>query len=224
MHSWSIVLMNGMIVRTLLQGSWLSAEVRTRDHLERLEHCDSHHELEAFPLRQVHLIVILLCGLFAMLCFGAQAQDQESIPIEKPASTIVEKPDRYFDLKVPEGFNFEPPEELGIFKWKKDSAEIHAVVGDLFDDSPEVLFKALQKGAETNKRIEQARTLRIKGGHGLLYKEKAPEDAGRLRLWRLLVVTNKKMINIDFIAPEKDFGRFAPDFENAVKSFKLKSS
>jgi len=166
-----------------------------------------------------------LCGcIFLLICCSVQAEDQENSAAEKPAATLAEKPDRYFDMKVPEGFKLELAEESGIFKWKKDSAEIHAVVGDTFADSVDVLFQALRKGAEANKRMEEVRTLRIKGAQGLLYKEKTPEDSGRLRAWRLVVLTNKKMINVDFTAPAQDFNALAPGFESAVKSFKLKSS
>jgi hypothetical protein len=191
--------------------------------MARSERWDVHRELEAVALRRVHFVTILLCGLLGAVGFGVQAQDQEHIPTEKSASSIVEKPEDYFDMKVPEGFKFETPEELGVFKWRKDSSEIHAVVGDLFDDAPEEYLNALQKGAEKNKRMEEVRPFKIKGAHGMLFKEKAPEDSARLRLWRLLVVTNKKMIQIDFVAPAKDFETLAPEFENTVKSFKLKS-
>ncbi len=61
-------------------------------------------------------------------------------------------------------------------------AEIHAVVGDTFADSADVLFQALRKGAEANKKMEEVKTLRIKGGQGLLYKEKSTEDSGRCGL------------------------------------------
>jgi hypothetical protein len=97
-------------------------------------------------------------------------------------------------------------------------------VGDAFTDSAEELFQALRKGAEANKKMEEVKALRIKGGHGLLYKEKSPEDPGRLRTWRLVVLTKKKMINIDFVAPAQDFNALAPGFQSAVKSFKLKAS
>jgi hypothetical protein len=175
-------------------------------------------------LRRAHFIVMLFCCILGAIGCPAQAEDQEGVPTERPAATLLEKPDRYFEMKVPEGFKLEPAEEPGIFKWKKDSAEIHVVVGDTFADSVDVLFQALRKGAEANKRMEEVRTLRIKGAQGLLYKEKTPEDSGRLRAWRLVVLTNKKMINVDFTAPAQDFNALAPGFESAVKSFKLKSS
>ena len=65
-------------------------------------------------------------------------------------------------------------------------------------------------------------TLQIKRGKALLCKEKAPDDPGRLRTWHLLVITKKKMINVDFSAPAKDFDSFIPAFEGAANSFKLK--
>ena len=80
------------------------------------------------------------------------------------------------------------------------------------------------KAADKDKKLEEVRTLQIKGGKALLCKEKAPDDPGRLRAWRLLVITKKKMINLDFSAPAKDFDSFLPAFEGAVNSFKLKPS
>jgi hypothetical protein len=166
----------------------------------------------------------MICCLFSVICRLALAEELENAPTEKPVAATTEKPDRYFDMKVPEGFKLEPAEEPGIFKWKKDSAEIHAIIGDAFTESADELFQALRKGAEANKKMGEVKTLRIKGGYGLLYKEKNPEESGRLRSWRLVVLTNKKMINVDFTAPSQDFNALAPGFESAVKSFKLKSS
>jgi len=180
------------------------------------------YHAEALILRSISIIGILLCFISGILCCHASAQDQAITPGEKPAAG--DKPDQYFEMKIPDGFVSEPSEEPGIFKWKKEPAEIHAVVGDLFADSGDALFQALRKGAEANKRTEEVRTLRLKGGQGFLYKEKNPEDSGRLRTWRLVVISSKKMINVDFTAPAKDFSPFSTGFENAVKSFKLKSS
>jgi hypothetical protein len=97
-------------------------------------------------------------------------------------------------------------------------------VGDLFHESPDVIFKALRKAADQDKRMEEVRTLKVKGGRALLYKEKPPEDPLRSRIWRLMVVTDKKMIDVEFSAPAKEFDSFAPAFEKAVGSFKLKAS
>ena len=115
-------------------------------------------------------------------------------------------------------------DEPGILKWKKDSGEIYLVVGNLFAGPADALFKALREAADRDKKLEEVRTLQIKGGKALLSKEKAPDDPGRLRAWRLLVITKKKMINVDFSAPAKDFDTFIPAFEGAVNSFKLKPS
>ena len=84
-----------------------------------------------------------------------------------------------------------------------------------------MLFKAMRKSAEKNKDIQEVKTLRLKGGKAILYKEKPPEDPGRLRSWRLVVIADKKIINVDFTAPARDFESFIPAFEEAVKSFKL---
>jgi hypothetical protein len=175
-------------------------------------------------LRRTHFLIILFTCFSFAVCYSAQAKDRKNAATKKISAESAEKPDRYFDMKIPDGFNLAPVEEPGIFMWKKDSAEIHAVVGDTFADSSDVLFKTLRKGAEANKRIEEVKKLRIKGGSGLLCKEKSPTDPGRLQAWRLTVLTNKKMINVDFSAPGRDFKALVPEFESAIKSFKLKSS
>jgi hypothetical protein len=36
-----------------------------------------------------------------------------------------------------------------------------------------------------------------------------------------VVIADKKIINVDFTAPARDFESFIPAFEEAVKSFKL---
>jgi hypothetical protein len=129
-----------------------------------------------------------------------------------------------FQIKPPQGFKQEQVDENGIFKWKKDSGEIYAVVGDLFFNSADMLFKALKKAVENDKNTLEVKTLRVKGGKAVLYKEKPSEDLDRLQSWRLVVITDKKVINVDFTAPSKDFETFVPAFEEAIKSFRLTPS
>ncbi|HTY26450.1 MAG TPA: hypothetical protein VMC85_25205 [Desulfomonilaceae bacterium] len=162
---------------------------------------------------------------FAMLLMsvvGWAQEDQGSA--QESAAPSINIPGRFFDIKIPEGFKSQPVEEGGILKWTKDSGEIYLVVGDLFHESGDLLFKALRKAADEDKRMEEVRTLKIKGGRGLLYKEKPPDDTYRPRTWRLIVITEKKMIDVEFTAPAKDFESFAPGFEKTVNSFKLKTS
>lgn len=130
---------------------------------------------------------------------------------------------RFFDLKVPEGFKTEGTDEPGILKWRKEDAEIYLAVGEIIAESGEKLMDAVHKSAEKNNKFEEVKSLRLKGGRALLYKEKAPDDPSRLRSWHMLVVAQKKTILIDFTAPTKDFASFVPAFEEAVKSFKIKS-
>ncbi len=162
---------------------------------------------------------------FALLLIATIGWAQaDKAPDEEGAATNIDIPGRFFDMKIPEGFKPQPVEEGGILKWAKDSGEIFLIVGDLFHESPDVIFKALRKAADQDKRMEEVRTLKIKGGRALLYKEKPPEDPLRSRIWRLMVVTDKKMIDVEFSAPAKEFDSFAPAFEKAVGSFKLKAS
>jgi len=161
--------------------------------------------------------------LAVMLVYSSASAQRTSEDSEEHEQTAVQQADRFFDMKIPQGFTAEAVDEPGILKWKKDSGEIYLVVGDLFTPPGDTLFKALREAAEKDKKLEEVRSLQIKGGKALLCKEKIPEDPGRLRAWRLLIITKKKMISVDFSAPGKDFDSFIPAFEGAVNSFKLKS-
>lgn len=168
--------------------------------------------------------VLTLCLFALVFSIPRMAQCQEK-PKASPTKSenILENPERFFSMTVPEGFKSEAVDEPGINRWTKGPAEIYLVVGDIFQDSGEALFEAVRKAASEDKRIESVRTLRLKKGRAVFYKEKAPEDTARLQGWRLVVLTDKKMLNLDFTAPVKDFATFAPDFEAVVKSFKLRS-
>jgi len=135
-----------------------------------------------------------------------------------------EKEDRIYDIKLPQGFNPEPVDEAGIFKWKKDSGEIYLAVAELYAESAEEFFKALRKAAETNKRMEEVKALRLKGGKALLLKDKEPQDPARTRSWHLIAITRNKVISVDFSAPSKEFKSFVPAFEQTINSIKLKPS
>lgn len=124
-------------------------------------------------------------------------------------------------ITPPDGFSREPVDEPGILRWRKDSGEIYLVEGDLFVDSGDMLFKAIRKALEKDDTVKEVKNLRLKGGKAMLYKKKAPSDSGRLRSWRLLAITDNKIINVDFAAPSRDFDKLIPAFEEALKSFKL---
>ncbi len=158
-----------------------------------------------------------------LMIVAVRAQDEDT-PRAKKLKPSADQNERFFDIKVPEGFKSQPVDEPGILKWTKDSGEIYLVVGDLFLESSNVVYEALLKAAEKDKRMQEVKQIKLKGGRALLYKEKPPEDASRITTWKLFVVTDKKMVNIDFSAPAKEFQSFAPDFEATVNSFKLKSS
>jgi hypothetical protein len=164
------------------------------------------------------------CLLIAVLLLPTVASSQEKS--ETPPSktdTILDNPGRFFSLKIPDGFKAESVDEPGIARWTKDSAEIYLAVGDIFQESTEALFEALRKAASEDKRIEDVRTLKLKKGRAVFYKEKPPAEPSRLQGWRLVVLTDKKVVNIDFTAPAKEFETFAPEFEKLVKSFKLRN-
>jgi len=169
-----------------------------------------------------HITVMLAIALAAVMFTIPVAAQQPLGKAQRPAQS--DESGRIFDLKVPKGFEQEPQEEAGIIKWKKNSAEIFLVVGDLFLESGQGLFDELFKAASDNKNFENVRKLNIKGGHGLAYTDKSPDDPSRLRSMHVTVITDKKVIQIDFTAPEKDFASLASDFETARKSFKLKNN
>jgi hypothetical protein len=167
--------------------------------------------------------VWIICLAVILIYSSAYAQKKSGAP-ERKETKAAEQAEKFFDMKVSEGFAPAAVDEPGILKWKKDSGEIYLVVGDLFAGAPDTLFKALHEAADKDKNLEEVKVVKIKGGKAMLYKEKAPEDPGRIRAWHLVVITKKKMINVDFSAPAKDFDSFIPAFESAVRSFKLKSS
>ena len=162
---------------------------------------------------------------FALLLVATVGWAQgEKAPAEETAPSTIDIPGRFFDMKIPEGFKSQPVEEGGILKWTKDSGEIFLIVGDLFHKSGEALFKSLRKAANKDKRMEEVRTLKIRGARALLYKEKPPKDLSRLMAWRMTVITDKKIIDVEFSAPAKEFESFVPAFDKAVNSFKLRAS
>ncbi len=163
--------------------------------------------------------------LFVLLLVTTVGWTQgEKAPAEETAPSTINIPGRFFDMKIPDGFESQPVEEGGILKWTKDSGEIFLIVGDLFHESGGALFKALRKAADKDKTMEETQTLKIKGAHALLYKGKPPNDPLRLRTWRLIVITDKKIVDVEFSAPAKEFDSFVPAFDKAVNSFKLRVS
>ncbi len=175
-------------------------------------------------MRSTNLIRIIVVSVSLLILLGQPGQaDDKTKPARDDGSGIMEQPGRLFDMKVPEGFEPVPNDEAGIFKWKKGSAEIYLVVGDLFVESGDLLFKALRKAAEDGERIEKVETVKIDGGQAMLLKEKPPKEPERPLTWRLIVLMDKKMINVDFSAPAKDFESVQGEFRKAVDSFKLKS-
>lgn len=167
--------------------------------------------------------ISVICLIVLFLGAAVRAQDEDA-PRPQKAKQSAEELERFFTIKVPEAFKSQPVDEPGILRWTKDSGEIYLVVGDLFLESGDVVYKALVQAGEADKRMEEVKQIKIKGGRALLYKEKAPEDPSQILTWKLFVVTDKKMVNIDFSAPAKEFQSFVPDFEATVSSFKLKTS
>ncbi|MFZ5500572.1 MAG: hypothetical protein ACOY58_01475 [Candidatus Micrarchaeota archaeon] len=162
-------------------------------------------------------LVILLCGLSAL------AQEEE-ITIPKQPVPPVDPADRFFDIKIPPGFEPIQSDDAGILKWRKGPAEIYLVVGDNLSKSSKKVYDELFQAAKNNKKIEKVEAIRVRGGKAFLYKEQPPGDETKARLWRLFVITDQKIINVDFVAPRKDFETYSRDFDATLKSFKLKES
>jgi hypothetical protein len=170
-------------------------------------------------------LVGIIALSFMLVFAGSTAWSQEnSTPPKKEEPATPEQAGRIFDIKVPKGFEPDPPEEPGIFRWKKEGAEILVVAGELYWDSGQELFRRLLKAAEDNAGPENVKKLNIKGARAFSYTEKAPGEPDRLRSVRMIVITDKNIINVDFSAPEKDFKSLAAEFESSKKSFKLKAA
>lgn len=175
-------------------------------------------------MRNTNVIKIIMLSVALLLLLHQPGQTEDKTkPSGKDEAGIMEQPGRLFDMKVPKGFEPVPVEEAGILKWKKGSGEIYLVVGDLFVESGELLFKALLKAAEDGKNLDKVETVKIDRGKAMLLKEKPPNEPDRPLTWRLIVLMDKKVINVDFTAPAKDFESFRGEFQKALDSFKLKS-
>lgn len=157
-----------------------------------------------------------------MISSGEYVRAQQPNSAETVKS-VNENAELFFDMKIPDGFKSVAVDEPGILKWGKGNAEIYLVVGEIFSKSGPVVFEALRKAAQRDKGVEEVKSLKIKGAKAALFKEKTPSDLSRLRSWRLLVVTEKQIVNVDFTAPAKDFKTYIQSFDEAVKSFKIKS-
>jgi hypothetical protein len=175
-------------------------------------------------LKSSRLVVASLVVLACVVASATHAPAQQDETTSQTETSPVLSTTQGYDLKVPEGFQSEAVDEAGILKWKKDSGEILLVIGDLFLDSGDTLFKALKESVEKDKRWETVRVFQMGEANAILFKEKPPEDTSRLRTWRLIVVTAKKIVNLECSAPGKDFDQFAPAFEQTIESFALKPS
>ncbi|MDQ7783545.1 MAG: hypothetical protein RDU20_11745 [Desulfomonilaceae bacterium] len=175
-------------------------------------------------MRNVTVVKVIMVSVALCMLLSQPGRTEDATePSNQDEADIMEQPGRLFDMQVPEGFEPVPTDEAGILKWKKDSAEIYLVVGDLFVESGDELFKALRKAAGDGKNLDKVETVKIEGGQAMLLKEKPPGESERPMTWRLVIVLDKKVINVDFTAPAKDFDRFRGDFMKALDSFRLKT-
>ena len=171
-------------------------------------------------MRYYAVILVLFASFFASVVTAQNEADRTT----KTADNILEEPGRLFNIKVPKDFKAAPLEVPGIIKWKKDQAEIYLVVGNNFLKSKDRTFNSLYKAAKKNKKYKQVELVKMRGGKAFVFKEKAPKEPSRLQTWRLVVVTDSKIIHVDFSAPAKDFNSYANQFEAALKSFKLRAA
>ncbi len=166
------------------------------------------------------IFLVFVCSFLIILCDVSEAQNHKA---PRDSKKVNENGELFFDMKVPDGFKSVAVDEPGILKWAKGPAEIYLVVGEIFFKSGPTVFDALKKAGQRDKTVEEVKNVKIRGAKAALFKEKAPSDNTRLRSWRLLIVTEKQVVNVDFTVPSKDFKNYVPGFEEAVKSFKLKS-
>lgn len=166
---------------------------------------------------------MLVAVLLAVIMLSHDFSHAQNTKAPKDVKAADGNSDLFFDLKLPEGFKSVAVDEPGILKWGKGPAEIYLVVGEIFSKSGPEIFEALRKAGQRDKTIEEVKKIKIRGARAALFKEKAPSDMTRLRSWRLLVVTDKQIVNVDFTAPASDFKSYMQGFDEAVKSFKIKS-
>ncbi|MGC8605117.1 MAG: hypothetical protein ACP5VS_15730, partial [Desulfomonilaceae bacterium] len=110
------------------------------------------------------------------------------------------------------------------FKWTKGSGEIYLVVGDRLVGSRATMINIFKKATNSDKIVDQVKTIRIPKAKGILVKEKMPTDTNRLMSWGLKLISDKHEINIEFSAPGKDFKNYSPEFEEVIKSIKVMKS
>lgn len=167
----------------------------------------------------------LLLFFLVLLVASSAARAEEGDDSAKGGNAnLPEEAAQYIHVTLPPGFLSFRVDEKGIYRWRKDSGEIYLVLGEPFAQSRDLLFKELREAAKKDKRIESVKAWSVKKGRVLLIKDKQPKDPERLQTWRLIVITDEKIINVDFTAPAKDFKSFAPAFKKALGSFKLPKS
>lgn len=164
--------------------------------------------------------LIITCLFFSFAFAGTQSKDE---PGETP-STVDEDKGRLFDISVPDGFERVALEEPGMLEWRKGSAQILLIAGRNLSEKPEILFDKLVEAVKSNDSFEKVEVRKLKGGMAFSYLEKARKKKKGLRTWRLVVITDKKILNLDFAAPEKDFPSYVKEFETAMNSFRLRAS
>jgi hypothetical protein len=202
---------------TTLKGYAVLLILLTRHTLNAI----NQHLKGQFQRDEVRLLHKLITGfLICLIGLQCAAFGQDNAVNSETASK--EKYEKYFQISIPKDFNAETGDEAGIYKWKKDSAEIFIVMGNTFSESTDVLLDALKKSLAANKDISETEDLKLENGRGFLYKGKPLEDETARQMWRMVVFTPKKMIHVDFIAPAKEFDSLAPVFQEIIKSFKLR--
>jgi hypothetical protein len=173
-------------------------------------------------LKKATRFLIPVCLSILIFALPGWGQEKPTSPVSG-AGGILDEPSRIFDLDIPEGFKSAAVEEPGVMKWTRADGQIHLVVGGLHVESSKTLFDALKEAVEKNEKMEGIKTLDYKNGRGLMFRNKAPEDKQRLRIWRLFVVTDEKAFTLECSAPQSQFEKFVPQFEQALNSFKLKA-
>jgi hypothetical protein len=172
-------------------------------------------------LKSYHALKTVIVILLALIAPSSPWAADDKAESGRSAKEVAGVLGQVFRMKAPQGFVPARSDRKGIVKWRKDSAEIFAVVGDLKSRTPGRLFKELYLAVKKNKNFEKVRKARIRGGRAFVYTEKAQEDRERIRTMRLVVISPNKIINVDFSAPAENFERYKKDFRSALKSFRL---
>ncbi len=167
------------------------------------------------------VVSAVILGLVCLSGVSAWTQEKKDPP-NPEQETTAENLKRLFSLAVPDDFKPQATDEQGMLRWRKGSAEIGLVAGELFAGSADQLFKALVTSGEEKGEMQEVKILDMKGVKAAIFKEKPAKDPDRLRIWRIIAVGKTRMFSLELSAVEREFPELAAEFEKVAASFQIK--